>query len=88
VTQYARPETGACDAICTSYGHNEPCSRYARWAVDGHHLCERHAELLVMDMAVAAGTVKALGFHKTSRVTFISSNSVLCVKTHSKEPAP
>ena len=53
--QRGRPEKGGCDALSFAYGQPQPCSRYAKYTVDGHELCKRHAQTVALNLCVKNG---------------------------------
>jgi len=57
---YQRPETGGCDAMNTSYNPSCPCSRKAIWEIDGHKLCERHAQSAALLVCGEKGLAKRI----------------------------
>lgn len=72
--QYERPEKGACDAMVRNYCSDElgPCNRKARWRIDGHDLCKRHAELIAFEMAVETKEAAPINEpHPGDKLTFI-----------------
>lgn len=58
--RYARPETGACDAMASCYGKDSPCTRKAIWRINGHDLCERHAQMSALLRASIDGSAVRL----------------------------